>query len=74
MSSSIERIVLQVELADGDMAWQLAQFIKRISFSTVRELTDAHLPPADRDELAYQMLHGLDAVGRALREKGFAPR
>lgn len=71
MSSPVE---LEVELVDDATAWQLAQFIKRVPFSDLRALTEAHLPGAERDERAYRMLDGLNAVGRALREKGFAPR
>ena len=67
-------IVLEVELADAETAWQLAQFIKRVPFSELRALTEAHLSGAVRDELAYRMLAGLAAVARALTEKGFAPR
>ena len=67
-------IVLQVELVDAETAWQLAQFIKRVSFSALFELTEAHLSATERDALAYRMLYGLSAVGRALAEKGFAPR
>lgn len=67
-------IVLKVELRDDATAMQLAQFIKRVSFSTLRELTEAHLPPQQRDERAYQMLAGLTAIETALRGEGFAPR
>lgn len=67
-------IVLEVEILDAETAWQLAQFIKRVSFATIREHTEAGLPPPQRDDRAYVMLDGLSAVGRALAEKGFAPR
>jgi hypothetical protein len=65
---------LSVDLQNEDQAWQLAQFVKRITFGAVRELTDCGQSPQRRDDQTYVMLDGLNAVGRALREKGFAPR
>lgn len=51
-----------------DQAWQLAQFVKRITFGGVRECA------CNNDE-AYIMLAALDVIRENLREEhGIAPR
>jgi hypothetical protein len=51
-----------------ESAWQLAQLIKRITFSRVRE-------NARDDGEAYVMLGALNAIGRELADyHGIAPR
>lgn len=56
------------------VARQLAQFAKRSTFDTFYDLTEAHLSHDERKELAYQVIAGIEAVGAALGEAGFAPR
>ncbi|MFO0114858.1 MAG: hypothetical protein ACK53F_07710 [Betaproteobacteria bacterium] len=63
-----------VVIEDPDVAYQLAQFCKRVGFDTFLQYTAAHLTYDDRKERAYQMIAGIEAVGRALAEKGFEPR
>lgn len=65
---------ISVTLASSDVAWQLAQFCKRVGYDAAYELTEAHLPPDERRIRAYQMLAGIDAVSRGLAEAGIAPR
>lgn len=65
---------ITLTLANGDVAWQLAQFCKRVGYEAAYELTEAHLSPDERRERAYQMLAGIDAVSRGLAEAGIAPR
>lgn len=57
-----------------DVAYQLAQFCKRVSFSACFDLTEAHLSEDERTKKAYQMIAGLDAVAAGLEKEGFAPR
>lgn len=57
-----------------DVAYQLAQFCKRSTFDQFFELTEAHLPHEERTSKAYQMISGIEAVGRALSDAGFSPR
>jgi hypothetical protein len=59
---------------DDDVAWELAQFCKRSTFSTFYEFTEAHLPPDERTALAYRMIRGIEAVHAALAQQGYAPR
>jgi len=63
-----------VVIESPDVAYQLAQFCKRVGFDTFFQLTEAHLTYDDRKERAYQMIAGIEAVGRALADKGFSPR
>jgi hypothetical protein len=56
------------------VAYQLAQFCKRVGFSTAFEYTEAHLSKDERNTRAYQMLAGLDAIAAALRDADIAPR
>lgn len=60
-------LLLEVQLRDDEEAWQLAQYVKRVTFSDIRAR-------ATSDDEAYVMLAGIDAIRRALAEKGFAPR
>jgi hypothetical protein len=70
--SPASRVRLSVELTDSE-AWELAQLIKRIRFDQVAALTECG-QSRQREEQAYRMLHGLNQVGGALREVGYAPR
>lgn len=67
-------ISLNVEIANDEVAIQLAQFCKRSTFSMFFEITEAHLPEVERKERAYQMIAGIEAVQRALSEAGISPR
>lgn len=58
--------VVKAELSDGE-AHALAQFVKRIGWSEIRENA------ADETE-AYVMRDALAALRRGLAEAGFAPR
>jgi hypothetical protein len=62
----MEPITLQVELPD-ELAWALAQFVKRLGFNDCRQL-------AVSDEEAWQMIHATEAVRAALAREGYAPR
>ncbi len=50
-----------------DLAWALAQLLKRIGYSDCRSL-------AEDDEQAYQMMQATEHVRRALADAGIAPR
>lgn len=65
------RLTLDLE---PEVAWQLAQFCKRVGFSQAFDLTEAHLDREERNARAYQMLRGLDLVAGALRDQGVSPR
>lgn len=56
------------------VARQVAQFVKRSTFDTFFNFTEADLPHDERKALAYQMIAGIEAVGVALGEAGYAPR
>ena len=62
----MERITLQVELPD-ELAWALAQFVKRLGYSDCRQL-------AVSDDEARQMIQAAEAVRAALASQGYAPR
>jgi hypothetical protein len=49
-------VTIHVEKLDEDVAMQLAQFCKRISFACCFELTEEHLGYDQRQERAYMML------------------
>lgn len=57
-----------------EVAYQLAQFGKRCTFNTFYEFTEAHLSDAERKARAYQMIAGIEAIGSALADAGYAPR
>jgi hypothetical protein len=59
---------------DDDCARELAQFCKRSTFATFYSYTEAHLTYEERCALAYRMIAGIEAVQRALAERGYAPR
>lgn len=63
---TMETITLQVELPD-ELAWALAQFLKRLTFSDCLQL-------AVSQEEAYQMIHATEALRAALARVGYAPR
>ena len=71
--SPASRVRLAVELTDSE-AYELAQFIKRVRFEQVAELTECGQSRAQREDQAYRMLHALHQVSGALREVGYAPR
>jgi 4-hydroxyphenylpyruvate dioxygenase-like putative hemolysin len=52
---------------DEDQAYQLAQFLKRVGFSEIRQ-------HASDDAEAYIMKDGLDQVRLALQRSGYDPR
>ncbi len=54
---------------DEPHAWHLAQFLKRVSFTTCARLAD----PTNPEEPHY-MLAALETVRAALAERGVAPR
>lgn len=62
----MENVTLQVELPD-ELAWALAQFLKRLGYSDCRHL-------AVSDEEARQMIDATEAVRAALARVGYAPR
>jgi hypothetical protein len=62
----MEHITLQVELPD-ELAWALAQFVKRLGYSDCRQL-------AVSDDEAWQMIHATEVVRAALASQGYAPR
>jgi len=59
-------LCLMIELSD-DEAWAFAQFLKRVAVDDYRRLA------VDGEE-AYAMQAAGEALGRALAEKGYAPR
>jgi hypothetical protein len=71
--SPASRVRLAVELTDSE-AMELAQFIKRVRFEQVAELTECGQSREQREEQAYRMLYALDQIGGALRQVGYAPR
>ena len=71
--SPASRIRVAVELTDTE-AWELAQFIKRVRFDQVAQLTECGQSRTQREEQAYRMLQALGQVGGALRDVGYAPR
>lgn len=66
MQDEPSSITVSVSLTD-DEAWNLAQFLKRVSFSDFRG-------NAENDEEAYAMRNAAGRVATALREAGYAPR
>ena len=64
--SDTPRFTLTVEI-DEVSALALAQFVKRLSWSGMREC-------AVSDQETYEIRDGIDAVQRALRDAGYAPR
>jgi hypothetical protein len=62
----MQTVTLEVELPD-ELAWALAQFVKRLTFSDCREL-------AVSEEEAWQMIHATEMVRAALARQGYAPR
>lgn len=65
---SAPTVKFTVEL-DDPHAWHLAQFLKRVSFSTCEQ----HSDPADKEEPHY-MSAALETVRAALADVGYAPR
>ena len=64
-----QTIKITVEFTE-EQAWQLAQFLKRVSFNTALKHTDN----ASSQDEAYAMLEGMERVRRSLAEQGIAPR
>jgi len=69
MSAPQNHITITVEL-DPESAWQLAQFVKRVSYSTALRHTDN----GDTASEARAMLAGFERVRSALASAGIAPR
>lgn len=67
-------ITMTVTIPNADVAWQLAQFCKRMNLSRAIEFTEGHLSHDDRQRDAYLMLDGIEAVQRGLLSAGFSPR
>jgi hypothetical protein len=59
-----------IEGLDDLELWQLAQFLKRVSFNTCLQHTDNSNTKAQ----AYAMIAGLEAVRGALAKQGYSPR
>jgi hypothetical protein len=57
---------ITVELTD-ELAWDLAQFAKRLTFDAARECAQ------DQAE-AYRIIQAVEAVRKALAEAGYSPR
>lgn len=68
-----ELIKIQFELPE-EIALQLAQFIKRQGYSDCFQVTEYHLNKDLREQRAYAMLAGLDAIKSALAREGVCPR
>jgi uncharacterized protein YpbB len=62
----MQHITVQIDLPQ-DLAWALAQLLKRIGYSDCRAL-------AEDDQQAYQMIQATEQVRRALADAGIAPR
>lgn len=61
-----ESVTVTLDLSDRE-AYALAQFVKRLSWSGIRECA------ASNDE-TYVMRDGIDRLQRALADVGYAPR
>lgn len=66
MSDTPATVILTVEFTPQE-AWDLAQLLKRLGFSDVRNNA------IDNDE-AYQMINAAEKVRKALAEAGYEPR
>jgi hypothetical protein len=64
--NTMDHVTVQIDLPQ-DLAWALAQLLKRIGYSDCRNL-------AQDDEQAYQMIQATEQVRRALAQVGVAPR
>lgn len=62
----MKTVTITVDLPE-EIAWPLAQFVKRVTFTDVRQR-------ARTDDETYIMMDGLNAIRRALAEQGVAPR
>lgn len=62
----MDHITVHIDLPQ-DLAWALAQLLKRIGYSDCRSL-------AEDDEQAYQMIQATEQVRRALAQAGISPR
>lgn len=65
-SAAMTGVSLRIELND-DQAWQLAQFVKRVTFRTLEENSTS-------SEEAYLMMDVMNRIREELREQGYAPR
>lgn len=66
--------ILTVDLANSEVATQLAQFCKRSTFNQFYELTEEYLSQEERKHRAYQMIAGIESLQKALAQAGFDPR
>lgn len=62
-------VVIEVILSDAE-AWQLAQFVKRLTFDDCLRRTTGGYSEGE----AYLMIAATNKVGRALASVGYAPR
>jgi len=65
-------VLISVAL-NAQVAMQLVRFCKRATINQFLEVIEDHLPDAERNRHAYQMITGIDAVGRALIQAGVNP-
>lgn len=69
---SNDSIQVEAEIDKADV-FQLAQFLKRTSYQDAYEATEAHLPAAEREERAQQMMRGIHGLRQGLAKAGYAP-
>ncbi len=70
MKSEPKTLNLRLDDLHDFEIWQLAQFLKRVSYDTCLQHTDQS---ADAVQ-AYTMITGLESIRRALAQNGYAPR
>ena len=74
METTEKSLTLQLDpLCEFELR-QLAQFLKRVSFDACYRHTDGCADKDARNDQAYAMIAGLEAVRRALAEHGYCPR
>jgi hypothetical protein len=66
-------VVIRAELPEAE-AWDLAQFLKRTTFSDALNVTDSGNSADIREEQARRMIRGITKLQGALAEVGCAPR
>jgi hypothetical protein len=66
-------VVIRAELPDAE-AWDLAQFLKRTTFSDALQITDSGNSSDVREEQARRMMRAIVKLQGALAAVGYAPR
>ena len=56
-----------------EVAYELAQFMKRLGFDDFLDKTEAHLSNEVRKSKAHQMSTGIEALRAALAQAGISP-